>query len=144
MNRIRISNFIPPGPSLSTSNLRLLTAIPHCGILTSVVFIESRAFTRRLAECAGDSADDVLHHIQKDLLKDPDRGPLVRGLGGIRKARASNPGRGKGKRGGYRYLYLYLRHREHVHLLYLLDKGEQEDLSVEQRKAIHAMVAALI
>ncbi len=55
----------------------------------------------------------------------------------------SNPARGKGKRGGYRYLHLYLEHREHIHLLFVLDKGEQEDLSAEQRKALRRMVAEL-
>ena len=65
------------------------------------------------------------------------------GLGGIRKARAANPARGKGKRGGYRYLFLYLEHKQHIHLLYLLDKDEQEDLDDDQRKALRKMVADL-
>jgi hypothetical protein len=107
-----------------------------------VVFIESRAFTRRLAERAGGSADAVLSQIQEDLLENPERGAKVRGLGGIRKARASNPGRGKGKRGGFRYLYLYIQRRDHIHLLFLLDKDEQEDLSAEQRKILRGLVAA--
>jgi hypothetical protein len=115
----------------------------HCGISYIVVFIESRAFTRRLTELAGDSADDVLREIQDDLLKNPARGSVVKGLGGIRKARMFNPARGKGKRGGYRYLHLYLEHRGHMHLLFLLDKGEQEDLSTEQRKALRHMAVEL-
>ncbi len=78
-----------------------------------------------------------------DLLQNPERGRIVKGLGGVRKARTSNPARGKGKRGGYRYLHLYLEHREHVHLLFLLDKGEQEDMSTEQRKALRQIVAEL-
>lgn len=63
---------------------------------------------------------DVLGAIQEDLLKNPARGDLVQGLGGIRKARIANPLRGKGKRGGYRYLFLYLEKRSHIHLLYLV------------------------
>jgi hypothetical protein len=94
-----------------------------------VVFIESQAFTRRLHQLAGVSADEVLRQIQ--------------GLGGIRKARTSNPTRGKGKRGGYRYMHLYLKHRDHVHLLFLLDKDEQEDLTTEQRRNLRLMVAEL-
>ena len=81
--------------------------------------------------------------IQNDLLQNPQKGDVVRGLGGIRKARVANPGRGKGKRGGFRYLHLYLEHREHIHLLYLLDKDEQEDLSEEQRRELRRMVADL-
>lgn len=108
-----------------------------------MLFIESRSFTRRLAELAGESAEAVLEAIQADLLQNPEKGRIVHGLGGIRKARASNPARGKGKRGGFRYLYLFLERRDHIHLLFLLDKGEQEDLSEEQRKALRRMVAEL-
>lgn len=108
-----------------------------------MVFVESRQFTRRINELAGASADEVLREIQGDLLANPEKGSLVRGLGGMRKARAANPGRGKGKRGGYRYLYLYLQRRSHIHLLFMLDKNEQEDLTAEQRKAVNQMVAEL-
>jgi hypothetical protein len=85
-----------------------------------VVYVESAAFTRRLHQLAGIRAMDVLGAIQEDLLKNPARGDLVQGLGGIRKARIANPLRGKGKRGGYRYLFLYLEKRSHIHLLYLV------------------------
>jgi hypothetical protein len=64
-------------------------------------------------------------------------------LGGIRKARSTNPNRGKGKRGGYRYLHLYLARRNHVHLLFLLDKNEQEDLTPDERKSLRRMVVEL-
>jgi len=105
-----------------------------------VVFIESRAFTRRLQELAGPAAQDVLARIQVDLMNNPARGDVVPGLGGVRKARSANPARGKGKRGGYRYLFLYLEHRGHAHLLLLLDKNEQADLSEQQRKEIRRLV----
>ena len=106
-------------------------------------FIESPAFTRRLRQLAGDSADELLSAIQRELLKKPDRGTMVPGLGGVRKARVANPGRGKGKRGGYRYLCLYFERRQHIHLLILLDKNEQEDASDEQRKQMRCWVAQI-
>ena len=108
-----------------------------------MLFIESRPFTRRLHQLAGDTADEVLQAIQGELEQKPDRGAMVPGLGGVRKARSANPGRGKGKRGGYRYFYLYLAHKEHIHLLILLDKDEQEDLTAEQRANVRAMVTAI-
>jgi hypothetical protein len=120
-----------------------LLFILHCGISYIVVFIESQSFTRRLTRLAGDSADNVLLAIQNDLLQDPQRGELVKGLGGIRKARIANPARGKGTRGGYRYMHLYLARRDHIHLLFLLDKNEQEDLDEKQRKALRVIVAEL-
>ena len=108
-----------------------------------MVFIESQPFTKRLHQLAGPSADAVLRQIQSDLLQNAERGSVVQGLGGIRKARSSNPGRGKGKRGGFRYLHLYLERRDHIHLLFLLDKNEQEDLTAGQRKELRQMVAEL-
>ena len=105
-----------------------------------MVFIESRAFTRRLEELAGSANSAVLDQIQRDLLKNPERGDLVQGLGGIRKARASNPSRWKGKRGGFRYLFLYLQHRQHIHLLLLLDKKKQVDLTNDERKVLRKLV----
>lgn len=112
-----------------------------------MVYIESLVFSRRLHHLAGASALDLLNTIQVDLLKNPARGDLVRSLGGIRKARCANPARGKGKRGGYRYLYLYLylylEDRNHIHLLYLLDKDEQDDLSSDERKALSGMVGEI-
>jgi hypothetical protein len=68
---------------------------------------------------------------------------MVQGLGGIRKARCSNPGRGKGKRGGYRYLFLYLQNQDRIHLLYLLDKDEQEDLSSDERRVLRTLVTRI-
>jgi hypothetical protein len=104
-----------------------------------VEFIESRIFTRRLHQLAGDSSDEVLREIQADLLRNPDRGRLVPGLGGIRKARVANPARGKGKRGGFRCLYLYFQSEQKVGLLYLLDKDEQEDLNAAERKILRGL-----
>jgi hypothetical protein len=98
---------------------------------------------RRLHQLAGALAEEVLRQIQNDLLENPEKGSVVRGLAGIRKVRASNPARGKGKRGGFRYLHLYLQHRDHIHLLYLLDKDEQEDLNEEQRKMLREIVSRL-
>ena len=89
------------------------------------------AFTRRLRVLAGDAADDVLQGIQSNLMEDPARGYMIQGLGGIQKARLGNPRRGKGKRGGY------------IHLLLLLDKDEQEDLTPEERATVRAMVTAI-
>jgi hypothetical protein len=120
-----------------------LTELPQCGIYHIVVYVESRTFTARLHRLAGASALDVLNSIQADLINDPGRGDLVQGLGGIRKARCSNPSRGKGKRGGFRYLFLYMEDRDQIHLLYLLDKNEQEDLSSDERKVLRAWVSEI-
>jgi hypothetical protein len=108
-----------------------------------MVFIESGIFTARLDALAGRSAADVLSQIQRDLMLNPGKGSLLRGLGGMRKARTSNPARSKGKRGGFRYFYLYLKNRQHVHLLLLLDKNEQADITNAEKKALKRLVDAV-
>jgi hypothetical protein len=117
-----------------------LTYIIRSGIYHCVVFVESRPFTLRLTHLAAASADEVLSGIQGELLRNPERGRLVQGTGGVRKARAANPARQKGTRGGFRYFFLYLERKQHIHLLALLDKSEQEDISKDERKALKALV----
>lgn len=80
---------------------------------------------------------------KRSLLNNPERGRLVPGLGGIRKARTANPSRGKGKRSGYRYFYLFLEYRGHFHLLVLLDKDEQADLSASERAVLRDLVQSV-
>jgi hypothetical protein len=99
-------------------------------------FVELRAFTRRLFELGKDRADEILLSIQSDLISDPGRGKRVEGLGGIRKARCTDPTRGKGQRGGFRYLYYYIERDGQIFLMFLFDKDEQEDLTKEQRKSL--------
>ena len=106
-----------------------------------MVFIESRVFSRRLLAVGENASVEVLSAIQSDLLANPERGRVVQGLGGIRKGRAADPGRGKGKRGGFRYLYLYFVSDQEIYLLYLFDKDEREDLSPEERKLLRDLAA---
>jgi hypothetical protein len=98
-------------------------------------------FSRRLLALGKEGSAEVLSAIQSDLLGNPERGRVVQGLGGIRKARTADPGRGKGKRGGFRYLYLYFVSDQEISLLYLFDKDEQEDLSPEQRKLLRNLAS---
>ncbi len=106
-------------------------------------FVEARTFVEQLAELAGTAQLELLYTIQRDLLLDPERGDLVKGLGGIRKARVADPRSKGGKSGGYRYLYLYFELRGRIHLLYLYSKREQADLDDEARKQLAALAATL-
>ena len=98
-------------------------------------------FSRLLLALGKEGSAEVLSAIQSDLLDDPGRGRVVQGLGGIRKARASDPGRSKGKRGGFRYLYLYFVADQEIYLLYLFDKDEREDLGPAERKLLREFAA---
>ena len=98
-------------------------------------FIESKIFSKQIRE----PGVEVLARIQSDLVQNPERGAVVKGSHGVRKARVADPTSPRGKSGGYRYLYLYLEHAGRIHLLYLFSKGEQADLSPQQKQIIGAL-----
>lgn len=98
-------------------------------------FVETRAFSKQI----GALPADVLTNIQYDLVQDPYRGDIVKGTHGVRKARVANPSSSRGKSGSYRYFYLYLEHSGRIHLLYLISKNEQADLSPDQKRVIGAL-----
>ena len=98
-------------------------------------FVESKIFSGQVRDLSG----KVLASIQSDLVQNPERGALVKGTHGVRKARIADPGSSRGKSGSYRYLYLYLEHAGRIHLLYLFSKGEQADLSPQQKQIIGAL-----
>jgi hypothetical protein len=100
-------------------------------------FIEMSTFMRQLEQKA---SLDLLFQIEDELLKDPERGDLVPGTHGARKARIGDPKRRSGKRGGFRYIYLYMKYHSHIFLLFLYGKDEQGDLSPTQKKALAAVV----
>ncbi len=102
-------------------------------------FVESKIFYRRVRELSL----ELLMTIQKDLLERPERGDLVQGTGGARKARATDPSQKRGKSGSYRYLYLYLPHVGRIHLLYLYGKDEQGDLSPQQKRVLREIGQAI-
>ncbi len=106
-------------------------------------FIESQAFSDRLAALARERADDVLRAIQSDLIQNPERGAVIQGTSGVRKARAADPGRRRGKRGGFRYLYYYIEKGGEIYLLMFFSKAEQADLSAKQKEILKAAIAAL-
>ena len=98
-------------------------------------FVESKIFFKQVR----DLGVEVLARIQSDLVQNPERGAVVKGTHGVRKARVADPASSRGKSGSYRYLYLYLEHAGRIHLLYLFSKGEQADLSPQQRQIIGAL-----
>lgn len=101
----------------------------------TLTFIESRGFTERLRALVNDEA---YRAFQNELQNNPEKGDLIKGAGGVRKARMPLPGRGKS--GGARVIYLYLENHAVLYLLTLYTKKEQADLSPEQKKAICAVV----
>ncbi|MDQ3816584.1 MAG: type II toxin-antitoxin system RelE/ParE family toxin [Acidobacteriota bacterium] len=115
-----------------------ITGMPDLPTLYS--FVETPIFTRRITELA---SSETLEAIQSELLEDPERWPIVRGMRGARKGRVADPKSPRGKSGSYRYIYLYLPHAGRIHLLFLFGKNEQSDLSPAQTKTFGQIIARI-
>ncbi len=71
---------------------------------------------------------------KKNLAKDPEKGDLITGTGGVRKTRLKSAT--KGKRGGFRVCYLDDPNRKELFLMKIYPKNEQEDLSADEKKSL--------
>jgi hypothetical protein len=99
-------------------------------------FIESGEFTEWVTSHL---TDEDLAAMQRELMVDPEKGDVMPGCGGLRKMRFADPKRGKGKRGGVRVIYLHVAEADVIFLMDILGKGEQEDLTAEQRKILKGL-----
>ena len=82
--------------------------------------------------------DDVYRTLQLVLLLRPEQGPVIRGTGGLRKLRWSQPG--TGKRGGLRLVYYWDKPEETIYLLFLYRKSDREDLSPQQLRILSRLI----
>jgi len=112
-------------------------------LLQSARVFKIAAFTKRLLTLAKDHADDVLLEIENDLLENPERGPVIQGTAGVRKARVADPTRGKGKSGGFRYMYYYIERDGQIFLPMIFSKNEQADLTAQQKKLLTQAILGL-
>jgi mRNA-degrading endonuclease RelE of RelBE toxin-antitoxin system len=101
-----------------------------------LTFIENPTFMGQIDKLGKPLSDEVLSAIENDLLKNVERGAIVPGTNGARKARISDPGRQKGKRGGFRYIYIYFEAFARVYLLLFYGKDVKDDLSKAEKKII--------
>lgn len=99
-------------------------------------FIEFGTFTRRVYEHMD---DDEYRMLQNALQENPHAGAVVPGTGGVRKLRWA--GSGRGKRGGLRVIYYVALAQGAFVMIFIYGKGEQEDLSPEQKRALQRAIA---
>lgn len=104
------------------------------------LFIEAEGFRKRID---GFKEPSLLQIVQNEILRDPNQGRVIPGLGGLRKIRIHDPWRGKGKRGGFRVVYLDFPNREKTYLIWIYGKNEAEDISPEEKKIIRQLVDSL-
>jgi hypothetical protein len=99
-------------------------------------FVETGEFTEWVNEYM---SDEALADLQRALLNNPESGSVMPGCGGLRKMRLADPRRGKGKRGGARVIYLHVAEADVIFLMDFYDKGEQADLSADQKKILKSL-----
>lgn len=101
------------------------------------LFKEMRSFESRRADYMD---DDEYSAFQQFLLKKPTAGDTIKGTGGLRKIRWSDPSRGKGKRSGVRIIYYWFDSHNQFWLFTLYNKDEMTDLTDDQKKQLKVML----
>lgn len=94
-------------------------------------FVETPTFTRLIT---GLLEDDEYTSLQLALARKPTVGKVIRGSGGIRKARWA--GSGRGKRGGLRVIYYWQVADDRIWMLLAYRKSEKDDLSRDEIKQL--------
>jgi hypothetical protein len=102
-----------------------------------VLIIETSVFTRRILKLM---SDEDYRELQVVLAGNPERGPVIRGSGGLRKIRWARSGHGK--RGGVRAIYYWARVHETLLMLLVYGKNEQDDLTADQLRTLKSLVEA--
>lgn len=85
------------------------------------------------AKAAGLSEEEQ-DEMVRTIAANPLAGVIMEGTGGCRKLRFA--GRGKGKSGGYRTIHYFAGDDVPILLLVLIDKGEDENISKEERNEL--------
>jgi hypothetical protein len=101
-------------------------------------FVEAEIFKKRLE---AQKEKGLLKNIQDEILRDPHGGDLLPGTGGIRKIRVAKTGAGKS--GSYSVFYLDLPDLGITHLMFLLLKGEKENINDEEKNSLKKMVTLI-
>ena len=100
-----------------------------------MVFVEFPNFTKRVTELLD---DEDYRKLQAALIANPELGDLIRGTGGLRKARWS--AKGRGKRGGVRVIYCWVTRRYQVLMLLIYPKSARDDPTADERKLLAKLV----
>jgi mRNA-degrading endonuclease RelE of RelBE toxin-antitoxin system len=101
-------------------------------------FVRFPAFSRDWERLGLD--DTALRDLESEILKGPDRTPVIQGTGGLRKIRFTEPGSGRGKRGAYRICYVVFPEFGTIALVAVFGKTEKSDLTQTDRRTIAAMI----
>jgi mRNA-degrading endonuclease RelE of RelBE toxin-antitoxin system len=100
-----------------------------------MVIIETSVFTKRVLDVL---SDEEYREFQEAIVKNPGKGELIPGGGGLRKLRWRAIGRGK--RGGARVIYYWFVPDSTILMLFIFKKNERSDITKEQLKVLRLIV----
>jgi hypothetical protein len=100
-------------------------------ISSALEFVELPRFTTIVTALV---SDEEYRRFQSELIEEPERGDLIQGTGGFRKARM--PLAGGVKSGGARVIYLYLPDQEVIFLATLYKKSKRETLTDDEKQSL--------
>ena len=103
-----------------------------------ITVVETRSYQKRASKLM--SREEQFEAITM-IARDPECGVVMRGTGGIRKARFSI--RGRGKSGGVRLIYYFHNLQIPVFLLTVFAKNEKANLSAEERSTLKVLAQKL-
>jgi hypothetical protein len=84
--------------------------------------------------------DTDLAALQIAIMCAPDKPPVIKGTGGLRKIRFAPKSWGTGKSGGARVCYAYFQQFSTVLLVVAYSKNEQDNISPQHRKAYRSLI----
>jgi len=105
-------------------------------MLTDRMFIHTKSFDKQWEELGCN--DNDLAELQKDICDNPQKNPVIRGTGGVRKTRRALGNRGKS--GGVRIIYGDFPQHGIVYLLDAYPKSEKEDITDDERKFLKSFM----
>ena len=98
-------------------------------------YIETPEFVREFDRIA---SQDEMIDLQRELIENPMKDPLVQGTGGARKIRMRVPGRGKS--GGARIIYYFVDLRGEIWLLDVYLKSDKDNLASSEKQKLFAFI----
>ncbi|MCR5748061.1 MAG: type II toxin-antitoxin system RelE/ParE family toxin [Lachnospiraceae bacterium] len=103
-------------------------------------FIQTHEFSRKWDELGFE--DEDLRQLEIDIMNNPGKYPVMKGTGGLRKARIALDDN-KGKSGGARVCFVDFVFAETVYLITVYPKKEKDNLSKEECNEIKKAIEAL-
>lgn len=99
-------------------------------------FIETPSFSQSREELGID--DETMRMLEQDIMKHPDKYPVMKGTGGLRKAKVSIDN--KGKSGGARVCFVDFVMFETVYFIAAYGKKDKANLTKKERNNIKKLI----